>query len=322
LVDEIENWVFKLRKSTTTISALKYICTMNKYFLSLFLSVLLISCEKNIDFKTNTTENVLVVDGIIEDNKQPQIVLTHSLNYFASINPQIALNSFVHNAVITLSNGLITSTLKEYEVPLGNGYSLFYYGNDTANATTKIVGEQGKTYDLKITADSKEYTSSSTIPFYTKKCDSLWWKPVPNNKDTTLATLVGKFTDPAGLGNYVRYFTKVNNGSFMPGENSAFDDQVIDGKTYSFQIEQGIDRNNPPQNFDTKGFFHKGDTVTIKFCNTDKAAYTFWTTWEFAYQSIGNPFSTPNKVLGNISNGALGVFSGYSVGYKQLIIPQ
>lgn len=295
---------------------------MTKITYLILLIIALTSCEKNIDFVTNKTEDILVVDGIIEDTKEPQIVLTHSLNYFASINPQLALNSFVHNAVVTISNGILTATLKEYEVPLGNGYSLYYYRNDSSNSASKIVGEQGKKYDLKIIVGGKEYTSSTLIPFYTKKCDSLWYKPAPNSKDSTLATIVGKFTDPAGLGNYVRYFTKVNSEPFLAGENSAFDDQVVDGKTYSVQIEQGIDRNNPPQNFDTKGFFHKGDTVTLKFCNNDMATYTFWSTWEFAFQAIGNPFSTPNKVLGNISNSALGAFCGYSVGYQKIVIPK
>ena len=295
---------------------------MKKIFVLLLIVISVSSCEKNIDFVTNKTEDILVVDGIIEDTQEPQIVLTHSLNYFASINPQIALNSFVHNAVITINNGTITSTLKEYEVPLGNGYSLFYYRNDSTNPAQKIIGEQGKKYDLKIIVDGKEYTSSTLIPFYTKKCDSLWSKPAPSSKDSTLAIVTGKFTDPVGLGNYIRYFTKVNNGPFWAGENSSFDDQVVDGKTYSVQIEQGIDRNNPPQNFDTKGFFKKGDTVTLKFCNNDKATFTFWNTWEFAFQAIGNPFSTPNKVLGNISNGALGAFCGYAVGYKKIVIPK
>lgn len=293
-----------------------------KYILFILVfSITIISCEKNIEFKTNQTEDVLVVDGIIEDGKEPMITLTHSLNYFSNINPQIAANSFVHNAVVTIDNGTFTTTLKEIEVPIGLGYSYFYYTNDAASPSTKMFGEQGKTYSLKIVSNGKEYNSTSIIPVLAKKCDSLWWKPVPNNPDTTLASLMGKFTDPPGLGNYVRYFTKVNSGTFLPGENSTFDDQVIDGKTYSVQIQQGIDRNNPTDD-KQKGFFHKGDTVTLKFCNVDKATYSFWTTWEFAYQAIGNPFSTPNKVLGNISNGALGVFSGYSVDYKNLIIPK
>ncbi len=43
---------------------------------------------------------------------------------------------------------------------------------------------------------------------------------------------------------------------------------------------------------------------------------------EFAYQSIGNPFASPNKVLGNMSNGALGAFSGYAAFYKTITIPE
>jgi uncharacterized protein YcfL len=294
---------------------------MKQLSVLLVMSLLLTSCEKNIDFKTNKSADLLVVDGTIEDGKAPQIVLTHSLNYFSAINAQIAANSFVHNAVVTISNGTTTSVLKEVEVPLGIGYSLYYYTNDSANPSTNIYGEQGKKYDLKIVSNGIQYTASSLVPFLTKQCDSLWWKPVPNNPDTTLALLMGKFTDPPGLGNYIRFFTKVNNGNFLPGEKSAFEDQVIDGTTYSIQIEQGVDRNNPTDG-KIKGYFHRGDTATLKFCNIDKATYNFWNTWEFAYQSIGNPFSTPNKVLGNISNGALGVFSGYSVQYKKLIIPE
>jgi hypothetical protein len=295
---------------------------MKQIFLLFTISILLISCEKNIDFKTNQTEETLVVDGTIEDNREPRIVLTHSLNYFSSITPQIALSSFVHNAVATVTDGTVTSTLKEYEIPLGGGYSLFYYTNNDSFPLNRIIGEQGKKYDLKIVASGKEYIASTNILNLTKTCDSLWWKKVPNNPDTNLATLVGKFIDPPQIQNYIKYFTKINNDNFLPGDKSAYDDQVINGKTYSIQIDQGVDKSNSKIDDKTKGFFHRGDTVTLKLCNIDKASYTFWNTWEFAYRAIGNPFSAPNKVLGNISNGALGAFCGYSVQYKSLIIPK
>ena len=60
----------------------------------------------------------------------------------------------------------------------------------------------------------------------------------------------------------------------------------------------------------------------LKLCNIDRPTYTFWSTWEFAFQSIGNPFAQPNKVIGNISNGALGAFSGYGAFYKTLLDPK
>ena len=119
--------------------------------------------------------------------------------------------------------------------------------------------------------------------------------------------------DPPGLGNYVRYFTKTNSEPFFPGGNSVFDDQVIDGTSYEVQLPKGFDKNDPPKM--DSNFFKRGDTVALKFCNIDKASYDFWSTWEFAFQSIGNPFAQPNKVVGNISNGALGVFCGYAAWY-------
>jgi hypothetical protein len=108
----------------------------------------------------------------------------------------------------------------------------------------------------------------------------------------------------------------------LPGIASVFDDQIVDGTTYDFLIDKGFDKNGE-LNFSDEdyGFFHRGDTVTIKFCNIDKATYDFWRTWEYNYQSNGNPFSSPIKVLSNMDNGALGTFSGYAVQYKSIIIP-
>ena len=106
----------------------------------------------------------------------------------------------------------------------------------------------------------------------------------------------------------------------MPAKNSVFDDEVIDGITYSFQLQPGIDRNNFASTDSI--FFKRGDTVTVKLCNIDKASYTFWNTWESAYQSNINPFSQAGNVMGNISNGALGAFYGYAAVYKTIIIPQ
>jgi len=129
--------------------------------------------------------------------------------------------------------------------------------------------------------------------------------------------LMARVTDPPGLGNYVRYFTKKNSGIFLPGFNSVFNDEVVENTTYQGQVDPGVDRNNPPER--GENFFVKGDTVTFKLSNIDKATYKFWNTWEFEQQSIGNPFSQPGKVIGNISNGALGAFCGYANWFGTLI---
>jgi Domain of unknown function (DUF4249) len=103
--------------------------------------------------------------------------------------------------------------------------------------------------------------------------------------------------------------------------NSVFDDQIVDGTTYDINVDKGVNRNGDISR-DTYAFFDRGDTVNAKLCNIDKATYDFWRTMEYNYQSIGNPFSSPTTVLGNISNNALGYFGGYAAQYKTLIIPK
>ncbi len=284
---------------------------MKQLILLTVLSILFLSCEKNIDFDLKYAEPVLVVDAQIENGQPPTVALSKSLSFFSAISIDLLANSFVHNAEVTMSNGTITHRLKEYNVPVGNGYSIYYYGIDSTNLATAFIGEFNKQYNLTIKVDGQVYTSKTTIPALTKIFDSLWIKPPPANVDTSKRVLMVRVIDPPGLGNYVRYFTKKNRERFLPGFNSVFNDEVVDGTTYQGQVDQGVDRNLPAPTGDEK-FFTRGDTISFKLSNIDKASFNFWNTWEFNQQSIGNPFSQPGKVIGNISNGALGAFCGYA----------
>jgi len=290
---------------------------MKKWMLMLSLSALY-SCEKDINFNLKESEPVLTVDAQIENGRAPVVVLTKSFSYYQKIDPLLLAGSFVRNAEVYMSNGIRTHRLKEYAVPLVPGILAYYYSTDSSNMATAFEGELNKSYTLRIVAEGKEYNAVTDIPAQVNFPDSLWFKRAPQNPDTNKRVLYMRATDPPGRGNFVRYFTKKNSEPFWPGEN-VFDDQVIDGSTYEIQLPQGINRNNPPK--EDSSFYKRGDIVTLKFCAINKASYNFWNTWEFAYQSIGNPFAQPNKVLGNISNGALGIFIGYGAGYKTLIAP-
>ncbi len=282
----------------------------------------LMACEKNITITPPDLPAKLVVDAQIESGSPPFVVLSTSLNYFETIDTAELNKSFVRNAKVTLSDGSKTSTLKQFEQPLLGGFKYVYYSNDPANPMGAIIGTFGKSYTLTIELNGQTYTSKTTIPLLTKKIDSIFSKIVPNRPATDSFRIISaKITDPPGLGNYIRYFTKVNSQQFLPGNTSVFDDNVIDGKTYTVDIPRGVDKNFPleRQNY---GFYKKGDTVLIKYSNIDKATYDFWRTWEYTYQSVGNPFSSPGVVIGNVNNGALGAFCGYANSFNQIIIPK
>ena len=284
------------------------------------LLIVLIGCEKKIDFTLKEQSEKLVVEATIENGQPPMIILSKSVGYFSKITPEILAQTFVHNADVFISNGTLTHKLKEYSRPLGNNIIFYFYSIDSSNLSTAFMGQLERSYSLRIVAEGKEYTSITTIPKITKRIDSIWWKKPQVTTDTTKAILMVKATDPPGYGYYIRYFTKRNSEPFYPALNSVFDDLFVDGTTYEIQVDRGVDRNAPRQ--DDEDFFKRGDTVTLKLSNIDKATYDFWRTMEFSYATVGDPFSTPTKVLGNISGGALGYFGGYASQYRTIIIPQ
>jgi len=284
------------------------------------LSYALFSCEKTIDIRTKSQQAQMVVDGNIETNQYPIIFLSNSLDFFNNITPQILNNSLVRNAIVTITDGEKTNRLKEYTIALANGFSISFYSTDSITSPNAIRGQNGKRYQLNIEANGVKYQASTAIPLPAKRVDSIWWKNAIAEKDSNRVVLMSRISDPPGFGNYIRYFTKVGRGEFLPGATSVFDDQVVDGTTYDIQVDKGINRNDLPD-FEDFGFFNKGDTITVKFANIDKATFDFWRTIEYSYQSIGNPFSTPTTVLGNVKGG-LGAFCGYSVQVSSLIVPR
>jgi len=292
----------------------------------LVMAIFFTSCEKDINLSIHNQDPLLVVDAGIENGKAPVVVLSSSLNYFSTISASELAASFIHDAVITISNGSKTVHLKELTQTNAAGFKLYYYTTDESNPDSTLPGALNTHYDLSITTpDGKLYTSSTNILPIAKTVDSIWWKPAPPNPDkpdSTRCSMFGHFTDPKGLGNYIRYYTRVNSQPFLTANNSVFDDQFTDGTDYDISFDMGRDINAIDDEKDERGFAHLGDTVTFKFCNIDKASFDFWRTWEFSYQSYNNPFSSPVKVIGNISNGALGAFTGYAAQYKTIIIPK
>jgi hypothetical protein len=294
---------------------------MKKKWLSIVVIVVIaMGCEKEIDFNLDESAPKLVVEAIIENGQPPVVILSQSLNYFSTIDPQLLGSSFIHNADIFVSNGVKTHKLKEYSYNATLDYKVYYYSVDSAILSSAFAGELNRQYSLRIVYQAKEYTANTTIPSITKRIDSLWWKPAPANDDTTKVVAMVRAADRPGFGDYVRYFTKRNKDPFYPAFASVFDDFVIDGTTYELQIEPGINRN--AERKDDEHFFSRGDTVMFKLCNIDKTTFDFWRTMEYSYSSIGNPFATPVKVLSNISNGALGYFGGYACQYHTLVIPE
>lgn len=294
-----------------------------KQLIVVLLMLVFFSCERTIDVSVKNQQPKLVVDAQIENGAYPLVVLSSSLNYFNTISFEELSKAFVHNAKIDISDGTTTIRLKEYGLVFSS-FIYYVYSADTTGTQETFKGKLGTNYTMTIeTEDGNTYQAATTVPLLTKTLDSLWWRKAPANKDSSLVNLFCRITDPPGFGNYTRYFTRVNLQPFYPGLQSVFDDQFTDGTRYDVQVDPGYDKNGEIDfTSDDYGFFHHGDTVTVRYANIDKASFDFWRTWEFNYASNDNPFSSPVIVTGNISNNALGCFTGYAAEYKTLYIPK
>lgn len=291
---------------------------MRFLFSVILLTFLLTGCERDIKFTLLDAVPKLVVEATIENGQPPLVILSKSLPFFDTLRPSQLATSFVTDAFVSITHNGITYPLKGFRSFAAGAPIGYYYTVDTVQGFPVLRGALQQQYALTIRWQGRTYQGQTTIPALTRQIDSVFWRPAPPDNPPGKVAVYVRATDRPGLGDYIRYYTRQNNGPFLPGLNSVYDDQVIDGTTYEVQVERGIVRNGQPE--EGYNFFDRGDTVTLKVCNIDKATYDFWRTVEFNYASIGNPFSSPTKVLGNISGNALGYFGGYAAQSRTIII--
>ena len=298
-------------------------------------SVLLFTaCEKEIDLNIKSNPNEIIVEGHIENDLPPYVILTKSISLYDNININNLSNFFVHDARIVVSSDTDSVELVEYNsallqlLPDSIAIAIAaQFGIQIDNADdfpdvsiytvalddSSFVGEIGKKYNLRIEVNNKLITASTTIPqpvFF----DSLWLEPHPNAAFAdSFFQVYGWLKDPPAFGNYYRYFTKADNEPFLISTQSVFDDNFFNGKGFEIFIPKGkpIGSSSADFDFDTDGYWNIQDSVcTIKLCMLDQAHYNFWRTLEANRSSIGNPFGSFVIVKSNI-NGGSGIWGGY-----------
>lgn len=316
-----------------------------KLFTAAFLFALFYSCTQTIEIKNlPSPKEQIVVEGTIENGEPPFILLTKNSPYFGGISLNDFSKYFVNNANIKVWRNNDTIQLTEYcinnlpqEVRAQIAIFLGFDAIDTTNipnvcfysvpnafayyitgdTTGVFVGRTNETYFLRIEAEDKVLTSQTTIPGKVP-LQPLTWKPHPDTRKDSLVSVYINFRDPDTLGNFYRYATQRNSEQFYyPLSSSVYDDRLVNGQFISLPLERGVARNSVIDN-NTYGYFWKGDTVSLKWMNIDKASYDFWRTLE--NDGGDSPFSSPVIIRTNI-NGGLGIWCGYATDYATIIVP-
>ncbi len=261
----------------------------SKLLFSLMVITLLSSCQKVIDIDLNSSSPQIVIEGNVSDQPGPHYVKISKTANFSDANtfPVVA------GALVKLADNTgITEILTEISP-------------GTYSTSPTLQGIVGRTYTLTVNSEGKEYVANATIP-------------VPVNIDTLTIdkgiSFGGRrpnkrvqvhFQDSLGVANYY-HFVLTHNG--MPQKAIYItSDRIQDGNKRIYNLSDRTDTIN------------SGDHVTVALQAIDGKVYEYFRTLNQANNS--GQSATPANPVSNLSNGALGYFSAYSVKTKSIFIP-
>jgi hypothetical protein len=257
-----------------------------KHIISVLLPLLGVgglSCTKEIELDLNSSNSKYVIEAELPQNQVATVTVTKTVNFSDS-------NNFppVKGAEVTITDNLgVTEKLTE-----------------TASGvykTQKIKGEEGKTYSLSVKTEGQTFTAKSTMPTAIKLTGlktTISIVKVPGSTTDTY-NIFPQFIDPPALG---------NNYRFIQTRNNELDKSLIIGND---NIGNGEPNTRPifSRDFDIK----LGDNVSVEMRCLDKASYDYF----FSLNSINangpGGGTTPTNPVTNLSGGALGYFSAYTV---------
>jgi len=244
-----------------------------KKYITICMSILLLSCEDVIEVDLNQAEPKLVIDASINWVKNSpgtnqQIKLTLLTPYF--------------DTTIAPATGASVSIIKDNTEII----EFLEEGNTGIYITQDFITEINASYTLSITYDGETYTASETLV------------PVVNidyveqNDDGGFSgdeiELKAFYTDPANIENYY-FFEFISNSVEIPSLE-VYDDTFTDGnQIFGFYTEEDLETN---------------DLVTIRNYGISKRFYEYmFILLQQNSEDGGGPFETqPTTVRGNCSN--------------------
>lgn len=300
-------------------------------FALLFLS----SCEQSYTPETSELDQEIVVEGYIEagpDANPTYVILTKSIPFLSTIDPNTFSELFIKDALVTVNDGIKTVELIEFcidDIPedlKDEVYAVLGLNPDSTNVDVciyadifnQIKKEPGRNYNLTVKTGNKVLTATTTIPEYVELTDFKWVEP-PGKPRDTLAELNVTINDPSNVKNFYRYFTATTQyPQLIPPFGSVTNDAIFNGKSFEFPLQRAQRRGGgfDPESF---GLYRRGDSVYVKWCGLDEAHFNFWNTRDFAANS-GGPFAAYTRIATNI-NGGLGIWGGYAVKTYSLYCP-
>jgi hypothetical protein len=311
---------------------------MSLRIIILFISFsLFLSCSKEVKINIPGFASQLVIDGTIETNGNPLVLLSQSSNIYSETNLSSYLNNFITNADVKVVHGLDTFSLSPMNIgdlPLASQKKLaemleIGYGETIllpikVYSNIELIATANSSYELIIDYNSKIYKSTTFIPL-PSTLDNLYWKPEISNPmyGKSWARLSDNSTQYDAYKWEVRRINKNSENEdldliFRKTNDAYFDDRFCNGLSFDFSYDNPLKRKDSTHLLEYKRYFRMGDSVVVKFSKLDKNTFTFFQKKGAQLSSNASPFASPINIPSNISGGALGIWAGFSPYYDTL----
>ena len=271
-----------------------------------FVAAMLTSCDED---HLAVTQPQLVVEGWIEDGGYPVVIVTSSIPISEEYMPAETLSDYIVRwATVTVYCGEDSAVLTgKYD----KGYFPPYI-----YTTSRMKGEQGKNYSLKVEYKDMVATATTTIPprpdvmrFRLEKCED----------SDTMYQVKAVFTDNKEEKNYYQLFSKVGaeNKQYLASYLGSIDDDVL-GDTTEVAVYRG---HEVLSTMDYTPYFRPNDTISVKLSQIDEASFHFWDDYIKILSLSHNPFMAPQRSIRyNIVNG-FGYWCGMNSVKDYFVIP-
>jgi hypothetical protein len=249
--------------------------------------ILFSSCEQVIELDLRDSDARIVVEGTITDEPGScRVKISRVVNYDAANTPNP-----VSGANVTLIDNGTSYILEEaapglYELPL-------------------LTGVPGHTYQLSVLANGNIYNATCKMPEKIS-LDTLYLDEEVFFVDTNL-TANFEFQDISGIRNFYRYIYDDNEKNarrnILIDDDTFYDGQLVEQLIVSFndQIETG-------------------DTIRLELWCIDEAVHLYYKTLASIIDGSSGQLAAPANPTSNISGGALGYFSAYTVSQRIVVV--
>lgn len=275
-------------------------------FVSIFtilILFLLFSCTNENDISSK-----IVVEGWIEENKPPIVMLHYTYTFNQNVEHNI--EDIIAEHLITWAKVTIDNNEDE-EILIGqldmDIIPPYKY------STARMIGEVGKKYKIKVEYNG-ETVSATTRLLEKVKIDSIVVTNL-HDMDYDVRVYFNDFNTTEEhyyallykyLGDKQYSITQMGITKSSLGNNGSL--SIIANRRINSLITDSV----------TNIFFTEGDSIMFKLCHIDSTSYEIWNSYLSQTFSTNIPIATTNNIESNIENG-LGYWCGMN-GTEQFVV--